>query len=159
MSSFGSCLPPFSSPRFFHTPLAPKPVCGSADFSVAARYNLRLRVRSRQLNSGELDVTPMYLRLRRRHPDLAAWRRDTLEHKQYYTIPLTACTRRGRTLTGQEELKLRSVFSKQECTTTVISLRTPMTHHTENPNHSSANHNQSSSTEVLANQLIGTCAR
>ena len=37
--------------------------------------------------------------------------------------------------------------------------RTPMTHHTGNLNHSSIIPNLSPGTEVLANQLIGTCAR
>ena len=73
----GSSLPPVSLPRLFLTPLAPKPSCGSADFSFAARYNLRRRVQSRQLNLSELDVASMYLATATRCPDRMAWRRGT----------------------------------------------------------------------------------
>ena len=122
MSLFRLVSSPFSLSRLFHTPLAPKPVCGSADFPVAARYNLRLRVRSRQLNSGELDVTPMYLAIA-----MTTSRSGGVETRHTGTLtistetPLQHVQSGGRTNCAGRVCNcvLCSVFSKQECTSHV----------------------------------------
>ena len=107
---------PLFSSRLFHTPLAPKPVCGSADFPFAARYNLRLRVRSRQLNSGELDVTPMCLA-----STMTTSRSCGVETRHTRTLttlqnPPYNMYRVGANAHWARRVNLRSVFSKQECT-------------------------------------------
>ena len=116
MSSSGSSLPPASLSRLFHTPLAPKPSCGSADFSFAARFNLYRRVQSRQLNSFELDVTPMFLATA-----ITASRSNGVETRHTRTQtnstkPPLQHTLAGDERTGKKRVQLRSVFSKQECT-------------------------------------------
>ena len=115
MSSSGSSLPPVSLSRLLHTPLAPKPSCGSADFSFAARFNLCRRVQSRQLNSFELDVTPMFLATA-----ITASRSNGVETRHTRTQtnstkPPLQHTLVGDERTGKKRVQLRSVFSKQEC--------------------------------------------
>ena len=116
MSSSGSSLPPVSLSRLFHTPLAPKPSCGSADFSFAARFNLCRRVQSRQLNSFELDVTPMFLATA-----ITASRSNGVETRHTRTLttlqnPPYNMYRVGANAHWARRVNLRSVFSKQECT-------------------------------------------
>ena len=160
MSCFRLFSSPFSSSRLFHTPLAPKPRCGSVFSGSFFACYLSRRVRSRQLNS----VSWMLLQCaaRRRRP-VPIERRGgettgtlTISTEPPYNIQV------GYERTVQEECA--TAFSVQcsqnrNVQATFISPRTPITHHTSNPNHSPVTHRQSPSTEVLANQLIGTCAR
>ena len=87
-------------------------VCGSADFRIAARYNLRRRIRSRQLNSSELDVTPMYLAI-----TMTMSRSGGVEtrHKRTLTnsteTPFTTCTEWGTNELCRKSVQLRSLFS------------------------------------------------
>ena len=85
-------------------------------FPFAARYNLRLRVRSRQLNSGELDVTPMCLA-----STMTTSRSNGVETRHTRTLttlqnPPYNMYRVGANAHWARRVNLRSVFSNQECT-------------------------------------------
>ena len=105
--------------NYGHEPVTPTQLlkgCGSADFSFAARFNLCRRVQSRQLNSFELDVTPMFLATA-----MTTSRSNGVETRQQGTLltstqPPYNMYRVGANAHWARRVKLHSVFSKQECT-------------------------------------------
>ena len=108
MSSSGSSLPPFLVPTLPHAFSSETKLWKRGVSSLAALLNPHRRVRSRQLNSCELDVTSM------RSSDCAdglrswAWSRGNKETKQsFLQNPLTAQMGDER-ITGKEEYVLRS---------------------------------------------------
>ena len=116
MSSFpGSSLPPF--PRLVsstHHQLRNQVV--EARFSLAARYHLRRRVQRRQLNSIELDVTPMLLAT-----TMTSSRSCGVETRHTRTLttlqnPPYNMYRVGANAHWARRVVPRSVFSNQECT-------------------------------------------
>ena len=152
MSCSGSSLPPVSLPRLFHAPLAPKPNLWKRDVGVsafAARLDFRCRVQSRQLNS--LSWMLLGCAGRQRHGVPIEWRGDKT-HTRTQTVlqnPLTSHSV-GDERTGRKSMS-SSCSQSRNVQATFISFRTPITHHTRNPNHSPVTHRSSSSTEVLAN--------
>ena len=130
----GSSLPFVSSSRLFHTPLAPKPRCGSVVCCYLFARNLSRRVRSRQLNSCELDVTPMGDATSTTRPDLSAWRRDTHTNNKATKPPYKSQHWGTNSLAGRGCTVRSRSCSKQECTTIVHMTRMSHDSSPENQN-------------------------